>query len=341
MAFPTITLQYLIPVPILTVVALVLCVVRIWTRYRARKLHLDDYFIAIAEVLALTNFALSCASFARGWGHPSSSFTPAEKTAILKMRFAAATIWIPTLCLVRLSIAASLLRFGHEKLWRGTLYAIMALQTLLSTAYFVIQFAQCHPVSINWQNVPGAKCWPMGPLSVWAWVVSGIFVTMDLTLALMPIRFIRTLNRPWTERFLIGFMMAMGLFATAVLCAKLTTVKTVGKGDPMKASIRIVMWTKLEEQVGIIAACLPTVKRLAERVLRRWGLVTTRFHNTRPSFVNSSAIDMPPTAIDVPQTPEDHASSTDGSWHWNKDTRRSESGTPNSKFGVREGAHEV
>jgi hypothetical protein len=333
MAVPTIALQYLIPVPILMVISSALCVVRIWTRFRARKMHLDDYLIIIAEVLALTNFGLSCSSFARGWGHPSSSFTLAEKTAILKVRFAASAIWIPTLCFVRLSIASSLLRFGHEKLWRGVLYALMTLQTLISTAYFIMQFTQCQPVSINWQNVPGAKCWPMKPLKTYAWIVSGIFVAMDFTLALMPIRFIRTLNRPRTEKLLIGILMATGLLATGVLCAKLTTVKTIGKGDPMKASIRVVMWTKMEEQVGIIASCLPTVKRLAERVLRRFSLMTTRFHNTRPSFVN-------PDVMEMPQTPKDHGSSNDGSWHLDKDNRRSESGTPNSKFEKHEGGTE-
>jgi hypothetical protein len=50
MVFPTITLQYLIPIPPLTVIAFVLCVLRIWTRFRARKLYLDDYLIIVAEV---------------------------------------------------------------------------------------------------------------------------------------------------------------------------------------------------------------------------------------------------------------------------------------------------
>jgi len=162
---------------------------------------------------------------------------------------------------------------------------------------------------------------------------------MDLVLALMPIRFIRTLNRPRTEKFLIGILMATGLLATGVLCAKLTTVKTAGKGDPMKASIRVVMWTKVEEQVGIIASCLPTIKRLAESVLRKFSLMTTRFHNTRPSFVNSG-MDLPQTAMRAPQTPKDHGSSTDVILDKDRDNQTSNSGTPNSKFGKREGGAE-
>jgi hypothetical protein len=215
---------------------------------------------------------------------------------------------------------------------------MMTLQVLISTSYFILQFAQCNPVSINWQFVPGAKCWPMKPLVTYAWTISGVYVAMDLTLALMPIRFIRTLHRSRTEKFLIGILMGMGLFATAVLCAKLTTLKTIGKGDPMKASIPVVMWTKLEEQVGIIAACLPAIKRLAERVLRKWSLVTTRFHNTQPSFVNNYPMDLPQTEIHVPQASKDHESSAgDSTWPLDKEIQRSESGTSSSKSGNREG----
>jgi hypothetical protein len=45
------SLKYLIPVPILTVIALALCVARIWTRVkRTRKLYADDWLIVVAEV---------------------------------------------------------------------------------------------------------------------------------------------------------------------------------------------------------------------------------------------------------------------------------------------------
>jgi hypothetical protein len=48
------SLKYLIPVPILTVIALALCIVRIWTRVkRTRKLYADDWLIVVAEVCCL------------------------------------------------------------------------------------------------------------------------------------------------------------------------------------------------------------------------------------------------------------------------------------------------
>jgi len=129
---------------------------------------------------------------------------------------------------------------------------------------------------------------------------------MDLTLALMPIRILRTLTRTRTEKMLIGVLMATGLLATGILCAKLTTYPSWGKGDPMQDMVKPCAYTKIEELVGIIASCLPTLKAPAERVLRRAGVLTTRFRDTRPSFVRS--IEMAPHRLS-----EDHGSDKDKS----------------------------
>jgi hypothetical protein len=129
---------------------------------------------------------------------------------------------------------------------------------------------------------------------------------MDLTLALMPIRLIRNLTRPLTEKILIGILMATGLLATGVLCAKLSTYPTFGQGDPMQATVGPSTWTKLEELCGIIASCLPSLKEPGEKALRKIGILTTRLHNTLPSFVNSHQ-------ISLQGLPKDHTSGREGS----------------------------
>ena len=107
---------------------------------------------------------------------------------------------------------------------------------------------------------------------------------MDLVLSLMPIRLIRTLNRSTSEKILIGVLMALGLLATAINCAKMTTFNSFGKGDVMQATIVPSLWAKLEEQVGIIATSLPWLKSPVERWLKKVGLLKEH-QLTKPSFV--------------------------------------------------------
>ncbi|KAF2785479.1 hypothetical protein K505DRAFT_206559, partial [Melanomma pulvis-pyrius CBS 109.77] len=278
---------YLIPVAILAPIALGLCITRIYTRLtRTRKLYIDDWTIIAAETLSLTNFLIACSAVAHGWGHKYATFSPTNLVMVMKLQFAVQTTWIITLCLVRVSVALSLLRFGQDLLWRGTLYALIAFQILISSSYIVIQFGQCRPVSSNWEQVADVTCWDITPIVDYGWAIAGVYVLMDLALALMPIRLIRTLTRPTSEKILISFLMALGLLATAIMCAKMTTFNDFGKGDPMQATIKPSMYAKIEEQIGIIAACLPCLKSPAEQLLKRFGILKEH-QLTRPSFVNT------------------------------------------------------
>lgn len=114
----------------------------------------------------------------------------------------------------------------------------------------------------------------------------GVFILMDFTLATMPLKLIRTLNRPLREKILISGLMAMGLIATIIAGIKTKTFKNVYLGDPLSATVDSSMWAKLEELVGIIAACMPCLKAPAEKALRRLGVLSDHEDSlTMPSFV--------------------------------------------------------
>jgi hypothetical protein len=134
--------------------------------------------------------------------------------------------------------------------------------------------------------------------------MTGIYIVTDLALSLMPIRLIRTLNRSTSEKILICVLMAMGLLATAIACAKMTTFSTFGKGDLMQATIMPSMWAKLEEQVGIIATSLPCLKNPVEQLLKSMG-VLKEHQLARPSFV--ADLSMP----GMPKGPDEQSSGAD------------------------------
>jgi hypothetical protein len=141
---------------------------------------------------------------------------------------------------------------------------------------------------------------------------------MDLILSLMPIKLIMTLNRSRSEKILIACLMALGLLATAVAAAKMTTFNSFGTGDPMQATIPPSMYAKLEEIVGITASCLPPLKAPVENLLRKFGIVKEH-ELSRPSFVN--------TAMSPVERPHEHnnRSSSDGSFPTLKDEIRIDS----------------
>jgi len=113
-------------------------------------------------------------------------------------------------------------------------------------------------------------------------------IVMDFILATMPVQLIRTLPRPLRERILISCLMAMGLLATGIAAYKIPLSREVNSGDPLSATVRMSLWNKLEEQLGLIAACLPCLKAQMEELLHRLGILKTRMSHWS-TFATSSS----------------------------------------------------
>jgi hypothetical protein len=56
-------------------------------------------------------------------------------------------------------------------------------------------------------------------------ILKAFIILTDLTCAFLPISFLITPHRPLHEKILLGFLMSLGLLATALGAAKLSTFK--------------------------------------------------------------------------------------------------------------------
>jgi hypothetical protein len=102
----------------------------------------------------------------------------------------------------------------------------------------------------------------------------------------MPITFLRKMNKPRVEKFLIGFLMALGLMASAAVIIKSVygALNLDAGTDILPKSLYISLWAKLEELLGIIAACAPALKSPAERLLRHLGLLGDKVLDIVPNL---------------------------------------------------------
>jgi hypothetical protein len=92
-------------------------------------------------------------------------------------------------------------------------------------------------------------------------------ILVDFILVNMPAQLIRTLQRPLRKRALISCLMAMGLLAMGIAAYKIPLSREVNNGDLLSATAKLSLWNKLEEQLGLIAACLPCLTSQMEHLL--------------------------------------------------------------------------
>ena len=112
-------------------------------------------------------------------------------------------------------------------------------------------------------------------------------IVVDFILATMPVQLIRTLPRPLRERVLICCLMAMGLLATGIAAYKIPLSRQVNNGDPLSATVKLSLWNKLEEQLGLIAACVPCLKAQMEHLLHQLGILKTHMSQWSTSATSS------------------------------------------------------
>ena len=103
-----------------------------------------------------------------------------------------------------------------------------------------------------------------------------IFIGSDILFAILPITFIYKIQRPLREKIVIAVLMSLGLIASGAATAKVILLARLPTSmDPTSVGADTLIWTNLEESIGMIAACIPMLKSLFERALKRCGLIST------------------------------------------------------------------
>ncbi|KAF2266118.1 hypothetical protein CC78DRAFT_559561 [Lojkania enalia] len=252
---------------------------RMWTRsFPAFRLGPDDYFIAVAYVLVLTDSILLLKTVPFVFGSDPNKVTLADAIHSNYLAVVAQPIWAWSMACIKISVALMLLRLETEKLWRRLLWANIVVQLLLGTYNTLSQLLQCIPLKGAWDllGVVDAKCWSKTAIRDNLICISVVNIITDFIFALIPISFLRKVQRPLRERVIIGILMALGLFAGAASIVKLVKALQFGRtDDPTLEGIEIGMWSCIEEQVGFIAACVPCLRSPFQRVLEYFGLVST------------------------------------------------------------------
>lgn len=220
-------------------------------------------------------------------------YVPPSKQITGQHLFYSSTIpWAISMMFVKISIACMLLRIKRDRIWVLFLRGMIGVQIASCIASVVFQLVQCIPLAAIWDPVshPDAVCTKPQTAFVSIYVNSAIAIATDFIFAALPLFFIRQIQRPLRERVILGCLMGLGVFAAITSIVKTTLVKTYGiTGDTFWDAIEISLWSILEEQTGIIAACIPCLKSPFERFLGKLGLLST---SKRATYYHPSGPDM-------------------------------------------------
>ncbi|KAK4239504.1 hypothetical protein C8A03DRAFT_32456 [Achaetomium macrosporum] len=258
---------------------------RIWTRVRPTIcLSPDDYFIILAVAFDAVSFALLLVAVSYGVGRHNYYVPHDQEVLAEKWLFLSQPPFPWSLAFSKVSISWMLLRIQRDtRWWCWTMYGFMVVSVGVAIVSNIFQLSMCKPLYGAWDHSdPSVVCTDPKKSQASIYVTSSVTIVTDVALSLAPMTFIIHIQRPFREKIALIFVMGLGIFASSASIAKLFMVGSYGStGDTLMDTVALTTWSMVEAQLAIIAACIPTLKRLFERVLRRWGLISSQGSTTR------------------------------------------------------------
>ncbi|OCL04461.1 hypothetical protein AOQ84DRAFT_247344, partial [Glonium stellatum] len=259
----------------LQIISLGLLIARTWTRtHPTVRLGWDDLTIFVATLIGTTNYLMLLVATFHGYGRHTAFVSLPQRMIAGRLVYWAQILWCWSITLVKMSIAFLLLRFKTTRAWKWFLHAIITALWISAVVNNIFQFLQCQPYSVYWDPTifkhQKVRCWSHTTIDAGIIGFSAVTVTTDVIFSLIPLTFITTLRRPTREKVAIILLMALGLTASAASIARIIQLRGFYTStDLFYKNTTLSLFAMMEQQLGLIAATIPTLKSLFERLIAK------------------------------------------------------------------------
>ncbi|KAF9894160.1 hypothetical protein FE257_009133 [Aspergillus nanangensis] len=257
-------------------IATVFVGLRFWARTskRGASLSYDDWFLLVA--LAFAYGTGVCCILGGAYGIGKHIWVVDENDVLMSMKiiFAYVVLYATTVPMVKLSVLL-LYRRIFRLTW--TLYFCAFLSIGYTIAVVTTISLACVPTTFFWTQwvdpLSGGHC-RINLYQFYLWNgVANLFT--DVIILCLPMPIVWSLQMPKGQKWAISGIFLLGGF---VCVATIIRIWSITK---MKVSVDItwvigdaMIWSNVEPCIGIVSACLPTIRPLLQRIpmLRLWGI---------------------------------------------------------------------
>ncbi|KAF2108458.1 hypothetical protein BDV96DRAFT_652710 [Lophiotrema nucula] len=244
------------------ILAFLMVTARVLYRYfKIKATAWDDYMIILATVAAAVNTAFIMKYVEYGGGR-HTVYLKMKAVDVAKWSTIAQLPFIISTTLTKVSIALMILRISNSKKLKWAMAPLVTVVVCVNLAGIVILAARCKPFESNWNYaIPKPKCWPRTVLKNQNYLQGIVSIVSDLVYTVLPIFVVWGLNITRRQKIAISGLIGLGLLATACSIARLVLYETYTNWtDSTYGLSDLQIWTALEQNLGIVAASLPTLR---------------------------------------------------------------------------------
>ncbi|KAJ5385440.1 hypothetical protein N7517_003351, partial [Penicillium concentricum] len=227
----------------------------------------DDYLIIGACALSWSFIAVTLVAVKHGLGQHIEDVDPAGMVDYAFAVWLSSMFYLATLGFVKTSVLWFYTRLGDRYLTRLS-WIMMGVITAQATAFVLVAAFQCQPISMAWTGTGPGKC---VSINLFYLCNAALNIVTDLLTYTLPIKVIFSLQMPQKQKFILAFILCLGLFACVSSIIRITYIPTMlTSKDSTYAISGAMYWSVIETNIGIFAASIPSFKAIASRFLPRF-----------------------------------------------------------------------
>ncbi|CZR60673.1 related to L-fucose permease [Phialocephala subalpina] len=262
------------------VLATVFVVSRLISRFGIlRSRTPDDYVMILAWFIAFgLSFSIDWGTL-KGLGRHDADIPESWLPSLRSSEYAFTILYNPSLMATKTSILIFYLRLtkNTQHIMRIASYITLAVVNIAGVVLTFLNAFQCSPVSAAYDpKQTSNKCISITTLYLCSAPVN---IITDLAILVLPIPVLTGVRLPQRQKTVLVFTFTLGVFVTIVDVIRIYYLQQavdnqvmahqqLGTGTDFtwNASTAL-MWSAVEVNVGIICACIPTLKPLVKRIL--------------------------------------------------------------------------
>ncbi|KAJ5984730.1 hypothetical protein N7481_006829 [Penicillium waksmanii] len=287
-------------------IAAVAIALRFYTRLRVRRVSVaaDDWLILGALVAVTASLVSTIIGGYHGLGKHVWAVPIDDVITVMQILFAYILIYVATVPLIKFSILLFYRRiFGMT--WT------IGLCMFLTAGYFIscnVAFLVCcRPVSYYWSQYTdpaGGKCvFPLYPFYLGNAAAN---VTTDVLILLVPIPLTWKLQMRTSQKILIIGIFLLGGFVCVASLVRIYYMAFLGHSvDITWIMGDVFIWSSVEPSIGILCACLPTLKPLLRYTVEHFSSFSTGRQNESSQNNPRNSSSKRESVARKPQTPLD------------------------------------
>ncbi|KAH7148439.1 hypothetical protein EDB81DRAFT_463435 [Dactylonectria macrodidyma] len=239
----------------------------------------DDWTMVASGICAFVGWLIFVLQSFHGLGRHRATIEELDYIEFQKVGFWQSIISATcAMALLKISIALNLLRLSQSKWYFWSLWTSIVFVVAYSFMGMMTFFLHCQPMAAHWDTrILDGKCYPIGLFVKFSLINTSFNIFTDVLFATFPVPIIWTLQMKLRTRLYLIGILSLGYLA--VVMGILKAVFQIAFSTDLDKTFNqwIQFWGFLQLNLGMIAACAPSLKPLVSKALK-----LSSYYNSTP-----------------------------------------------------------